>query len=855
MNSGNYRDETTGNTPLEGQQLEAGTKGDGDRFRNSWWPLKRNQSFRDAPEHSDQQPVPQRSEIGASGLEGSYPRGDFPATPNEHPQALTSASHNTIGEDDDLTAFGVHAAQPAQSQEEAASDPGNERPTHGPHWAPNRAFSAERADWSDSRHFSPLEPAEDGEKRNPSQPSVAMENGLASVGPEISLGNSGQGESCSADQASGQVNAQQDVEGRPSKVPTHVSFFSQGNGSGPTHQAFNQNVNNYWKADFVRKIPVPAAGLEACSDRRFVEPRQAGQLADAARALELHGVVVLKAPPGNGRRTAALRLLATLRSVREPLALFDLEPEWSKPSVELLPKTVGEGYVLDLSEFPEGEPDDRFGRDLANYGADDNQKGWFLVVLASPQHWKGSWFEPTSNLTVSLSSPDAKPLVERELSARSCFDRVEWLAQPAFEEIWRSNPSAQEARRLGRIIANADHQNLQKIVDEFKGWHDHIEMLLNKEPKGQGHPSLLSTRATVWAGALLHGGQSRSVLKAADALLETLEISRTPAEVLADATSSRRLQAASLSLRGDQAFHQEDKHDLAHAILQNLWEEFPTQRELLRSWAVSVAADPSIPDEDAELITKMLLRLSTARRDGDILDSIGSGIVGRRRPLAVEALTDAALDPQIGAYVRNRLYLWAKQGKEESETLKLVAEVCGGRLGEELPEIALTRLRWVAGRAPLGSRTVADAFSCLVTTRPDEVRKAMDTWFDNDKLKWQAFVVFLALASSDPGIEFLLQGVEDANGRRRFVAGWQWLLAQEADREVVNRQLDKWEKRAEQGSLSRELLIDLFADVYEPEIYRGGLNRFFSDTRDFFRSFWGQVLDEAIYRNRRRREG
>ncbi|WKU47027.1 hypothetical protein Q3V23_24840 [Streptomyces sp. VNUA116] len=629
--------------------------------------------------------------------------------------------------------------------------------------------------------------------------------------------------------------------------------MGQHHGTGPVNQAVNQNNYNYWKGDFVRTIPVPHADLAACSDQRFVAPRKAGQLTDAADRLVTHGVIVLNALPGNGRRTAALRLLRTMTSVREPLALFDLEPEWSKPNVEWLPRAGGQGYVLDLSEFPEVEPDERFGRDLANYGADGRQKGWFLVVLASPQHWKGVWTESTSDFTVSLSSPDAKPLVDRELRARSLFDRVEWLGRSAFDQIWQSNPPAQEARRLARIITDADHQDPQKIVDEFKGWHDHIENLLNKEPKGQGHPSLLSTRATVWAGALLHGGQFRSVLKASDALLEMLEISRKPAEVLADATSSRRLDAATLTPRGEQAFHQEDKHDLAHAILQNLWEEFPTQRGLLRSWAVSVAADLTIPDEDAALITRMLLRLSIARRDGDILDSIGTGLVGRRRPLAVEVLTDAALDPQIGAYVRNRLYWWARKGREE--TLKLVAEVCGGRLGEKQPDIALTRLRWVAGHSPLGSRSVTDAFSRLAATRPDDVRKATAAWFDDDKLKPQAMVVFLALASSDPGIEFLLQGVKDVDGRRRFVQGWQRLLTQDEGREPVAIQLTKWGERAEQGRLPRELLIDLLADVYEPEIYRSGLNRFFSDDPGFFKSFWGQVLDEAIFRNRQRREG
>lgn len=798
----------------------------------------------------------QHPETGASGPMGSNPSGDIHDLPNEAPQAPTPPSLNSAAKANDVPAVNAHMAHPALSGDEVVYVPEDEMPTHGPNSPSSRMLSADEArnDWPEAQNLSPLEQADDDGTWNSSQSFQSLETFPKSAGPESPIGNPGQGVLASTDQ----VNTQQDVENTP-KTTAQNLFVANSSGPAPVNQAFNQNINNYWKSDFVRQITVPEGDFKACSDQRYVRPRKADQLEDAARNLVRHGVVVLNASPGTGRRTTALRLLRTLLSDHQPLALFDLEPEWSKPRVEWLPKAAGQGYVLDLSEFPEGEPDDRFGRDLANYGADGQQKGWFLVVLASPQHWKGSWSEPTSDFTVNLSSPDAKPLVERELQERSLFDRVELLNQPAFAQIWQSNPSAQEARRLARIIADSDPEGLQKIVDEFKGWHNHIETLLNNGSAGEGYPSLLSTRATVWAGALLHGGQFQSVLKAADALLEALGISRKPAEVLADATSSRRLQAARLVVQGDEAFHQKDMHDLAHAILQNLWDEFPTQRDLLRSWAVSVAADPSIPDEDAALIAKMLLRLSTARRDGDVLDSLGAGLVGRRRPLAVETLTDAALDPQIGAHVRRRLYLWAKQGKEE--TLKLVAEICGGRLGVELPDIALTRLRWVAGRSPLGSRSVTDAFSHLVTTRLDDVRKATDAWFDDDKperdnkLERQAQSVFLALASSDPGISFLLHGVDDASRRRRFVNGWQRLLAREEDREAVDLQLTNWGERVEQMRLPRALLVDLLADVYEPAIYRSGLNRFFSDDSGFFKSFWGQVLEEAIFRNRHRREG
>ncbi|MFD9571461.1 hypothetical protein ACFWBI_16595 [Streptomyces sp. NPDC059982] len=593
--------------------------------------------------------------------------------------------------------------------------------------------------------------------------------------------------------------------------------------------------------------------LAACSEHRYVPPRIPGQLEEASRRLAAHGVVILSAPPGSGRRTTALRLLKTVEGAPRTLELFDLEPEWSKPSVERLPKGEGQGYVLDMSEVSEGDPETRFGQDLINYGDEGRRHGWYLVILSSPSEWKGSWVESTLALTVPLSSPDARDLVLRELRSRSVTDREDWLGDSPLPEIWQSNPPAQEARRLARIIADADKRDVPRIVDEFRGWHGHIDGLLNKEFKGQGYPDLLSMRATVWAGALLNGGRSRSILKASDALLRMLQIPRASADVLGDATSSRRLETAGLTPRGEYAYHAEDKHELASAILQNLWEEFPTQRELLGKWAVAVAADAELPEEDARRAAQMLLQLATVRRDGDILDSIGRGLVGRRRSLAMEVLTTAALDAQIGAYVRNRLYLWAKSGSEE--TVKLVVDVCGGDLGMKKPEIALTRLRWAAGKSSFGSQPLAEAFGRLVRARPAEVGTAVAAWFEDDKLQDQAHAVFLALASSDEGAAFLVHSADTEKGRQNFVQAWQRLLGTDNAQDAAESQLTRWSLLADQGTLRKEALIDLLADVYEPKLHRNGLMRFISDDPEFMESFWGQVLRESILRGERGREG
>ncbi|MER6047721.1 hypothetical protein K2224_37695 (plasmid) [Streptomyces sp. BHT-5-2] len=528
---------------------------------------------------------------------------------------------------------------------------------------------------------------------------------------------------------------------------------------------------------------------------------------------------------------------------------MDLEPEWSKPDATKLPASAGHGYVLDLSDVPQ-RPGLRFGQGLLKYGSVGTVDASYLVVLTTPDEWQGEWSEETRNITATHSSPDAKPLVRQELRLLGAGDRVTWLDQDVYKGIWQSNPPVQEARRLTHIVYQAK-ANDHSIVDEFLGWNTHINNLLTPK-QGPGEPELVSTRATVWAGALLDGGRKRSVLHAADMLLKRLELPREPLNVLADPTSSHRLKAASLTPQGDRASHAEDKHDLAPAILRHLWEEFPTQRKLLRSWAVSVAAHSDVPEDDARIAVYTLLDLSKALHDNDIIDSIGSELAGRRLSLAVEALTSAALDPALGKYVRGRLYRWMLPKEPSPAMVDLVTRICGGELATHQPSIAMTRLARAAVHAPFLSAPMVEAFLHLAQINQAEVTKALETWLAEEPIKRHGLVAFLSLAATDEGAQLLLGMTGSQAGRQCFVRAWQQLLLDDVSRSTVDEQLDRWGAKVESGVLSFEQLVDLMADVYEPKIHRSSLRRFFARDPDFQDSFWGEVLEQAIVRSRER---
>lgn len=622
-------------------------------------------------------------------------------------------------------------------------------------------------------------------------------------------------------------------------------------------QAYNLHLNG----DQVIPIPITEtdADYKASQDNRFVQPRNSRRWADASKLLDKYGIVVLCAAPGTGRRTAAIRLLSTASN--SLIRIIDLAPEWSKPSIRPLPIEAAHGYILDLSDLPD-QPNERLGADLVSHGDELHKSRSFLVVLTTPADWHGHWAEPTQPFTIRLESPDAKALVTSELRARDRGDRVLWLDKEEFTDIWKANPSARAAWRLAdRLIQASDVDQIQAIVNEFGDWHTEVEKLLSRDQTMGSDSQLLATRVTVWAGALLHGGKRSSVIKAADDLLARLGLKRNPASVLTDATTSRRLQAAEITSDGDRAFHDTQKEGLPAAILRHLWDEFPTQHELLRRWAIGIAADRAIPEEDARLVTNALLKLAMHRHDRAILDGLAIDLKGTRRALAVEALTKAAEDIEFGRYVRDRLRQWVDTKNPSENKVELVIEICGGTWGTLQPALAMTRLGKAAGLTEFGSANIVRAFRNLIRERPEVVRRTVDQWLsdfesrqDDETLRRQTLGAFLALVSSDEGTDLILNHTHHPEARLRIVHAWQNLLSTDDAVEALINQLSRWHDRFHEDPDRREAVVDVLADIYAPPRLRPGLDRLMVTEEAAIRPFWQEVLVLAAHRYKASKE-
>ncbi|MFF7927353.1 hypothetical protein ACFZDP_40595 [Streptomyces mirabilis] len=443
-----------------------------------------------------------------------------------------------------------------------------------------------------------------------------------------------------------------------------------------------------------------------------------------------------------------------------------------------------------------------------------------------------------------------------ELTAHHRSERVAWLDGTDFADIWKANPPARAAWHLAsNLIQATGTEQIQAIIAKFGDWHTDVETLLRKDRARESDAQLLSIRVTVWAGALLHGGQRSSVIRAADDLLTRLGLARTPANVLTDATTSSRLTAAKITSDGSRALHDKEKDGLPAAILRHLWDEFPTQHELLRSWAISIAADPIIPEEDARLVTNALLRLAVHRHDRTILDGLASDLVGARRWLAAETLTEAAGDAELGRYVRDRLRTWMDAKNPPDNKVELVIEICGGTWGIQQPALALTRLGKAAGRTGYGSVTLTNAFRQLTVHRPAEVHKAVGQWLsdmerrhEDANLHRQTLGAFLALVSSDEGTDLILDGTHSPETRLRIVHAWQKLLLTNDAVEAAVSQLKRWHKRFEDDPERRETVLDVLANIFTPPSLRPGLDRLMVTEQSAIHPFWREVLVRAANR-------
>jgi len=467
------------------------------------------------------------------------------------------------------------------------------------------------------------------------------------------------------------------------------------------------------------------------------------------------------------------------------------------------------------------------------------ENGICLVVTATDETGVSRWVGSAGSAVVRLRSPNAHALAARELRASGAGElRTAIVDNPAFENIWKSAPKAEDARRLARLIFEGTDRSPEEIADEYQGWREWLDKTLPDKNFG--------TRALMWAAAFCDGGQRRSVLRMSEDLRRRLHEDRGPAAILSDTPSSKRLTEAEIERSGDMVRLSPARHGLAEALRAYLWDEFEDQKllDMLTDWLVAQLGE--LPFDDAERVARGVLDIVIRFRDDALLRALRDKLTGDKRPIAVRTLSHAALDPRFGAHVRASLYAWAKTSTAQAD---LVAEVCGGAFGDQQPEMALVRLGWAAQNSLPDSSALASAVASLADRHPEAVLSSIAKWYDDDDRLTAGVNAFLALASTSVGASLLCGRADPASGRPGFrdvlVGYFQRSLSEPSSYDAAISVLETWEKFSADGAISSRTAISVLGRALEPALGKNPMSRLHPGFPDMD-SFWGQAFEVAI---------
>lgn len=588
----------------------------------------------------------------------------------------------------------------------------------------------------------------------------------------------------------------------------------------------------YYGEDFVEVSEVPEADLMACAEDRFVPP--GGPWQDAARKLGYFRALIVTGGRGTGRRTAALRLLSGI-SADGPF--YELAPTWKRPSTSFLPSLPGTRCLLDMSEPTEKPPSADFGKKLLDWA---REKDLVLVAIAADETGADRWTGSAGSAAIRLRSPDARELAARELGLTTAGElRTAILDHPAFADVWLSAPKAADTRRLVELIIEEPFRPAEQIADEYRGWRSWIEDALREKKIGP--------RTLMWAAAFCDDGQRGSVLRMSEDLRRRLKDNREPAAVLSDDPASVRLDEAGIKLNGDRVRLDPVHHGIAEALRVYLWREFedPPLRGLLTKWLVAQLGE--LPSDDAERLARGVLDIVVRFRDDTLLRAVRDNLTGDKQPIAVRLLSRAAVDPQFGAHVRSSLYNWAKDSRSQAD---LVAAVCSGEFGEQLPGLALVRLGWAAQKSGPGSPALAGALASIATRHPATVLQSIAKWLDDKDRATAGINAFLALASTSTGAALLCERADPATGQAGFrdrLIDWFQRSSGESDicYQATISVFQEWEKLSADGTINSRIAIPVLGRGIEPALGKNPMRQLHPGFPDMD-SFWSQVFTIAI---------
>ncbi|THA60767.1 hypothetical protein E6P78_26195 [Streptomyces sp. A0958] len=483
--------------------------------------------------------------------------------------------------------------------------------------------------------------------------------------------------------------------------------------NGEGHQYVFYGVGADWmsrkRVDSLRIVREDRVRLAA----RFAPP--VGYRAAAERLEKPGSVVLLDAPPGSGRRAAAIMLLHELGDdgrADEEEARFEELPATHTDGAALVPG-AGDRFLLDLSAIADEETYAKAQHHLAVRRSHIQQVGAHMVVVlpSNMEHAHAPALEPD---TVRLRRPRGVTVVTRHLRMDRMAFRPADLRSTGLRHLCDRSPMWELARLAGLVRAARDSG---RFGADFAGWLDHAMHAVTDRADEVGRQvtavRTAPERTLLLAAAVFEGARADTVYEAWHGLMKTVRHEEEATTELARTDFGERLAALGIERDADGRLRFE-RLAYADAVRTYFWANFPGVRDDLRDWIGRAAGLRGLTiDDRVDVVIRFGERSLAVGRPDHLFDLAvrwADGATGAAcDPRAVAAIELGLSHERLGGWFRRRMYECVRSGSLSDGLVRVLTAACRQNLGATHPDQALVRLHYLAVRQGEAAREAGEA--------------------------------------------------------------------------------------------------------------------------------------------------
>ncbi|KAA6219471.1 hypothetical protein [Streptomyces filamentosus] len=452
---------------------------------------------------------------------------------------------------------------------------------------------------------------------------------------------------------------------------------------------------------------------------RFVPP--VGYRIAADRLEKPGSVVLLKGPPGSGRRAAAIMLLHGFgedRGTDEEGVRFEELPVTGKDENPLVPG-MRDRFLLDLSGIADEETYREAHRRLAARRSQVQEAEAHMVVVL-PSGMEHAHPPDLESHTVGLGRPRGIAVVTRYLRMDRMPFRPADLGSADLQHLCDRSPMRELARLAGLV---RDARDSGRFGADFAGWLDQAIHAVTDRAGEVGRQvatiRAAPERALLLATAMFEEARADVVYQSWRGLLKTVRYEEEVTTELGRTDFGERLVGLGVE-RGPDGRLRFERLAYGDAVRTYFWANFPGVRDDLRDWIGHAAGLPDLTTDDRmNVVVRFSERALATGRPDHLFDLVARwanrGTGAPCDPRAVAALELGLGHERFGGWFRKRMYeCVVRSGSLPEGLARVLTTACVQSLSGTHPDQAVVRLHYLAVRKGEAAHQAREALLDLV---------------------------------------------------------------------------------------------------------------------------------------------